>query len=179
MKLSILICTIIGRENYLERLMNILNKQKNDEIEILIECDDKKISIGEKRNKLMEKAKGDYICYVDDDDIVSEDYVVRILEALKSNPDAVGFTAVITIDGNNPKLVYSSNSNSWSKKNDVFLRPIQHLNPVKRNLALQCRFSHISQREDEIYSNKLSDFIKTEVVLENPPVYFYEYTSRK
>ena len=33
------------------------------------------MSVGEKRNKLIHMAKGEYFSFIDDDDLVSEEYV--------------------------------------------------------------------------------------------------------
>ena len=79
MKLSILICTLKGRDEYLNRVLQVLEPQKTDDVEILIESDERQMTIGQKRNKLLDRAIGDYICYVDDDDLVSVDYIEKIL----------------------------------------------------------------------------------------------------
>ena len=94
-KLSILICTIIERKNLLNRLLNILNKQKTDDVEVLVESDNKQISIGEKRNKLLNKAVGDYVAFIDDDDLVSDDYVKKVLQAIESKPDCCGMEGLV------------------------------------------------------------------------------------
>ena len=37
------------------------------------------MSVGEKRNKLINMAKGEYFSFIDDDDLVSEEYVDQVL----------------------------------------------------------------------------------------------------
>ena len=89
-KLSVLICSITSRKILLQNLVEELKRQSIDDtndVEILVEMNNKEITTGAKRNLLLKKARGDYICFIDDDDRVSKDYIVKILEAIKSNPD--------------------------------------------------------------------------------------------
>ena len=61
-KLSILICSLNSRnEKFLSRLKYNLSSQLTDEIEVLIASDNGEMTIGEKRQKLLEKAAGEYI----------------------------------------------------------------------------------------------------------------------
>jgi hypothetical protein len=75
MKLSILICTLPKRIEMYNELIACLTKQIDllpadliNPIEI-VSCSNEFISIGEKRNLLLNEANGDYICFIDDDDI--------------------------------------------------------------------------------------------------------------
>jgi glycosyltransferase involved in cell wall biosynthesis len=77
MTLSILICSLPGRIKYLSELLNVLNPQIEGE-EIIINIDKYK-TIGAKRNDLLNASKSDYVCFIDDDDMVSEDYLDEIL----------------------------------------------------------------------------------------------------
>jgi hypothetical protein len=81
-KLSILICSLNRRKKYLKRLVDILRSQANRDIEVLCDIDNGEVSIGSKRQKLLNSAVGDYVCFVDDDDLVSEDYVDLILDKI-------------------------------------------------------------------------------------------------
>ena len=89
--LSILIPTVVGREHLLERLRSVLNPQLTEDVEVIEQKDNKEISIGKKRQELLEKATGEYVVFIDDDDMISEDYVKSIIKALESEPDCVGF----------------------------------------------------------------------------------------
>ena len=76
--MSILVCTTTERKHFLDRLLDTLNKQITDRIEVIVESDDGIMKIGKKRNMLLDKASGDYVCFVDDDDLVSDDYCEKI-----------------------------------------------------------------------------------------------------
>jgi len=74
MLLSLLICSLKDRQGYLERLMQILDPQLSgieDKVEVIVELDNGERSIGAKRNALLDKAKGEYLAFIDDDDIIS------------------------------------------------------------------------------------------------------------
>ena len=49
--------------------------------------DNGKRSISSKRNNLLHLAKGEYLCFIDDDDSVSEDFVESVTTAIKINPN--------------------------------------------------------------------------------------------
>lgn len=100
MKLSILVPTIPGRQyTFLPKILSQLEEQcRGQEVEVLCLYDNKKMSVGEKRNRLMSLASGKYITFIDDDDRVAEDYVSSIIEAIDNNPktDCIVFDCVCT-----------------------------------------------------------------------------------
>lgn len=72
-----------------------------DEVEILMFTDNKKRSIGAKRDALLQIARGDYVAFVDDDDFVTTEYVKRIVQAIDNplKPDVITFKQMSSIDG--------------------------------------------------------------------------------
>ena len=174
-KLSILICSIKGRESSLNKLLVVLDKQKTDDVEILIEVDDKQISIGAKRNILLKRAKGDYISFVDDDDMVAEDYVSKILKAIETNPDCCGVEGYVIHKRRrkSSKFIHSIQYKEWFEKKGIYYRCPNHLSPVRRELALRVMFPNLSYGEDRIYSNSLLKFLKTEVYIDGQ-IYYYQ-----
>ncbi len=174
MKLSILICSLYSRHKFLDILLHILDKQKNDQVEILVEKDNGKTILGAKRNLLLEKAQGQYICFVDDDDKVSKDYISKILEALKTEPDCCGIEGIIFRRRNTPgKLfIHSIKYNTWFEEDGIYYRCPNHLNPVKREIALQIGFPEKNSGEDHVYSNGIFPLLKTEVYIKGS-IYYY------
>jgi glycosyltransferase involved in cell wall biosynthesis len=173
-KLSILICSLQERADKLRKLLNRLEPQKTEEVEILIELDNRERSTGEKRNALIEKAAGEYIAFVDDDDLVSTDYIQKILAASETSPDCIGMEGLITFQSKNitRKFIHSMKYSSWFTKDDVYYRCPNHLNPVKRDIAKKVGFLNISVGEDHDYSNRLFPLLKTEVYIQEP-IYYY------
>ena len=172
---SILICSLENRKDSLFCLLNILKLQDCDRLEILIMIDDGELSIGTKRNRLLEKAKGDYIAFVDDDDRVVNDYVSKILKALESEPDCCSLEGIIT---NNKKgwsrtFIHSLKYDKWFIKDNVYYRNPNHLSPVRRELALRIRFPDINSGEDKDYSTRLLPLLKIEEKIEGV-LYYYD-----
>lgn len=89
-KLSILICSLDERKDKLKKLTDILNKQTNDNVEILANVDNRTKSVGMKRNELVKEAQGQYVCFIDDDDEIAPNYIPKIMDAIETSPDVVG-----------------------------------------------------------------------------------------
>lgn len=195
MILSILICTIQERkvqyDALVEKIKNQIAKYQLShyslyrEVEVVSICDNKKITIGEKRNKLLDMASGEYICFIDDDDDVSDDYVELIVSTIKRgslnehNVDCIGTQGIITFDGTNERQWYiSKDYGKWYEENNVYYRTPNHLSPVKRELALQVKFPEVNFSEDNDYSQRLFPLLKTEAKIEKN-IYFYKYISNK
>ena len=175
MKLSILICSIFERRRELSGLMDILFPQVSPlkDVQVLIDVDDKAKSIGAKRNDLLQKADGEYIVFIDDDDGIADDYVSKLYHALETGPDCVGIEGVMTIRGHNPKrFVHSLRFQRWTDNGTFYERTPNHWNPVRRELAIKAGFPEINWGEDHAYSNNLYPLLKTEVFVDGP-VYFY------
>jgi glycosyltransferase involved in cell wall biosynthesis len=188
MLFSILICSLHSRKEFLTRIMKILTPQLEgvaDLVEILIETDEREMSIGAKRNILLDKAKGKYIAFVDDDDIVSSDYISKILDALEKDPDVVGMHLLHFNDGAFAGLTYHSlKYRSWFENQDKstglmrYYRNPNHLNPVRRKYAIKTRFPEISMGEDKDYSGNLLQYLETEEYI-TEPIYYYLYRTNK
>jgi glycosyltransferase involved in cell wall biosynthesis len=89
MLLSILITSIPQRQHSLQCLLNELDKQiiNNEEVEICCIIDNKTHTIGEKRNALLNLVHGQFFTFIDDDDMISNDYIKQILNVIKHKPD--------------------------------------------------------------------------------------------
>lgn len=88
--LSILICSIPSRfPSAVELYEGIATMCKGKEIEILMLTDDKKRTIGEKREALKNISNGKYFMFVDDDDSLYS--VEEIYEACKGDVDVITF----------------------------------------------------------------------------------------
>ena len=179
MKLSILIRTIVGREAQFETLYKSLWWQNyNADIEIIVEKDNKELSVGAKAQKLIERANGDYVVFIDDDDAVSNDYIESILEAIKEDPDCIGFKIECNMEGKNEIAIASNRYNDWFENIDGFkyARTIYHKTPVKREIAIKIGFKDMRYGEDHDYSKRLkeSGLLKNEVFIDKF-LYFYNY----
>lgn len=179
MKLTILICSLSSRSHFLKRLTDILDKQVDGiNSQYLVDIDQGQLKIADKRNKLLSAATGEYICYIDDDDLVPEYYVAEILKAIESNPDVVGFKGYMTTNGiKREDFAISTKYKGWYVENGVHYRCPNHLSPVKRELALKVRFEKGKQSgEDAIYSYALLPLLNTEVFIDKD-MYHYDFST--
>lgn len=93
MKLSILVPALESRKTLHERVLPPLEKQVKGfpGVELLVDMDNGEVTSGVKRNRLIKASKGDYFAFVDDDDMVSDDYIDQLLYAMGRTPDVVTF----------------------------------------------------------------------------------------
>ena len=187
MKLSILICSLEKRHAQLQSLLEEIKTQillcdASAIVEVITEVDSKQITTGAKRNNLLNKAQGKYICFIDDDDHIYPNYIKLILEAIESDADCIATTGIYSINGGHPVKWRLSKDFIDEDRMDsnigeiVFFRRANHLTPVKRELALQAMFPDQSNAEDKEYSFRLNPFLKTEVQIKEL-IYHYDYKS--
>jgi len=184
--LSILIPTLQSRQVLYNRLRGDLEAQMGDtgltaEVEILTERDDGAASVGDKRNRLMDRARGQFIVFVDDDDRVSPDYVRRIIEAIRNSPaaDCICFTGEITFRGSHPRrLLHSIGHTDWLEQGGDYLRPPCHIMPIRRNIAVRYRFMPVDYSEDMDWAIRMSHdrALRSEVIIDEV---LYHYDSRR
>ena len=127
---------------------------------------------------LEEMSAADYTSFISDDDWVAPDFVARIMEALGSGPDCVGFRYRYTVDGvPGPGVVHSLRYDGWSgNESGDFTRPIGHYNPIRRELALLAEWKPV-QDADRHWSAALtaSGQLRTEAFIDEE-MYWYRET---
>lgn len=183
---SILICTLPQRKETFQRLYNELMQQiqelhLQDHIEILSFEDDGQHSIGFKRNMLLQASRGEYVNFLDDDDMVHKNYIYMIYSRLRYKPDCISLTGIQTTNGANPVIfIQSLVYDDCYEENGVRCLPPHHTNTIKRSIASQFAFPHICEGEDREWALNLrsSGLLQHEIVIEEP-YYFYYYTPHK
>lgn len=165
MILSILICSLDSRAQMLAALLADLDRQieaadLKDKVEVLTEVDGGTVSIGAKRNMLIARAQGKYVCFVDDDDMVSERYVALLAKACAEGKDCVGFNGRILVGSANKKVwmdwTISVRYKAWSQDKHRYYRSPNHLSPVLRDIAIKFPFPDKSNGEDADYSWRMA-----------------------
>jgi glycosyltransferase involved in cell wall biosynthesis len=180
--LSILICSIEERADQLGRLKRSLEKQgaPSAEVQVLTEVDNRVLSVGDKRNRLLDRSRGAYVAFIDDDDQVSSNYVRLVVEGCRTGCDCCSLLGVHYIDGRfDANFEHSIKHNSWERlPGGLYIRPPNHLNAVRRDYALRVRFPGINVGEDHDYCLRLREYLKTEhPILE--PIYKYQFSAIK
>ena len=180
--LSILICTLpeeyrIPKYNSLVQELQRQCSYFPGQVEILTDSTPRgELTIGGKSNLLISRAKGEYVCRIDDDDKPSRHYIQLILEGCKTGMDIITFDMDFFRDGVYEKTYiinrFLKNGNDWRSKfwaqnynhthtytiNEIFY----HLCPVKRKIANQVKFTDANEMEDVYYSRDITPLIKTE-----------------
>jgi glycosyltransferase involved in cell wall biosynthesis len=178
--LSILICSVDTEERQakLKKLISELNRQisKNfaeEVIEIIIDTDNMDKSVGQKRNDLIEKAQGEFVCFIDDDDFISENYLSTILYHLNPSIDIL-LIAIEHIENgvNKPKIIPSLYIDNLNTGEAVFKTNHFHLCPHKKSIARNVLFEWVNFAEDMLYSQKMVKHINNYFLI-SEPIYIY------
>ncbi len=179
-KLSILIASVTDRARELNILLKEFNRQVGHlPVQIVDYVDNKEISIGMKRQKLLEKCSGEWIVFFDDDDFPMNHYVSEIMKGINTDCDCMGINGIMTTNGERMQTWCHRLGYKWeeNKYGYDYIRPIIHFNPVKRNLALKAGFKDIRFGEDRDYSDRLNPLLKKEYFIEKP-LFHYRYSTK-
>lgn len=155
-QLSILTPTIPGREKQLLELTEKIQKQIGDlPVEHLSLCDNRKRSIGAKRQSLVDIAQGKYIAFCDDDDDISDDYVEEILKATSVDADVITFEQDSFYNEHYSKIVFGlNNQDEGYRPNGITLRAPWHVCAWKKSAVKTCQFGERNNGEDIIRSRQ-------------------------
>ena len=183
MKLSIII-PYYNTEKYTDELLRGLVPQTDDDTEIILVDDgserpfmfDEELEkviyirkenggVSSARNVGLSKAKGQYIAFVDSDDILSNEYVSKVLEAIKSNPDQV-YLSWKSIDGRFGKTIKDEKDEFSNVNRCVWNRVF------KKTYIKDMKFNeNMPVAEDDDFLNRLPEAKSHTFISE--PVYFY------
>jgi len=157
--LSVLILSLTERLDMASILFKKLEKLCSfDDVEILILMDNRKQTITEKRNHLLNIAKGDYVAFLDDDDDVFDDYFDEIVPICRQKKHDVitfnqycnvnGFEFTVTFDHGNP--VEGVNYSFLAQNPDYKVkRPPWHLCVWDSALAKSEKFKEVRNQYNE------------------------------
>jgi len=147
---DILIATIPHRHEKLCGLLAELDRQWQPGLGAIVYRDNLENPTGDKRQALLEASRAQYVSFVDDDDEVSPFFVPRIMGALSCGPDYVGFKVNYWDDGELAmQAEHSLRYDGWHTWPEKLIRDISHLNPLRRELALDGRFTGDSSEDHD------------------------------
>jgi hypothetical protein len=186
MDVSVLICTIPDRNEMFVSLYKRLIYLK-DKVSIRVEIlydDALGITIGEKRNRLLERASGKYCCFIDDDDDVADTYFSTYESAIGSEMDydCVALVGHYYLNGKFMKpFFHSLKYKYWYDDEDGYYRCPNHLNLIKTDICRQIGYTQLNFGEDKDFSERLSEsgLIQTEYSHENLLYLYYKIDLKK
>lgn len=184
MILSILIPTLEERVETFNKLWKKLSTQIGERnVEIVWWVDNGKSVIGNKRNILLDLAVGKYVCFIDDDDDISDNYIDLLLKAAEFDCDCASLKGVMTTNGENPEVFeHSVIYNEWktTDREVKYERFPNHLNMIRADIAKRFKFPEKSYGEDHDWSKQLHEakVLKTEFYIDDI-IYYYKYVQSK
>lgn len=183
MDISILIPTMKHREPLFAQVLAEIKKQATQcpqiRTEILWESDNGEMTLGQKRNVLMDRCSGKYHCFIDDDDVLAPDYLKTFVPMIASgiDYDCASFVGAHYRVGQFTKLFHHSMTYSeWAETPERYIRTISPMNLIKTDIVRQVRYKDIRNTEDHEFSKRLmaSGLLKTEYEINpNHPIYHY------
>jgi len=183
MKLSVLICTIpepFRDKDYISNLARKLTFQAaNKPVQILYLGDNKSMTVGEKRNWLLDISKGERVIFVDDDDQITDNYIEKLLEYCKLDYDCISIGVKMTENKVTERIydyTFKKNINKKDKGIMIAGRMPNHLCLWKREIAKRVKFPGRNLGEDHDWAEqqllKGYSFYDTKEIL-----YYYNFRS--
>lgn len=155
---------------------NALSLFDQSRVEILMLVDNKKAMLGVKRNDLVNLAQGEYIVFVDSDDIIAPDYIKTLLDACETGKDVITFTSMVSLNGGKAKpCYYSKDFKRDYNTNNAYYRIPNHICCVKKEVSLKSSFPALKYAEDVGYAKLLLPHLKTEHKIDRV-LYYYNYS---
>lgn len=186
MKLSIII-PYYNSEQYTRELLDVLAPQMTDEVECVVVDDGSKKAFktdypwckvyrkknggcATARNMGLEKTRGDYVQFIDSDDLVPEYFIEKLLETIEQNPDIIEFSWK-SLSSEGTQHNYKLNTES-----DRLSNPSVCTRTFKRTFIGDVRFNEKKDStEDEDFSRRIgylgNDDINVSVIYD----YMYYY----
>lgn len=179
---TILIPTLGERVKMFDRLMARLMPQVDQfegRVKVLAYWNNGQPGLPEIRQRLVDAVSTDYLSFVDDDDMIAEDFVPAVMRALDSRPDYVGFQVRYYANGARQAMVdHSLRYGEWREEKQPYrlLRDISHINPMRSEVAKAADFRvvPVGQVEDRPWVAQIreSGLLRTESYIDRE---IYEY----
>lgn len=181
-KLSVLVPTVPSRIDFFyPRIIKELLRQTEDrnDVEILGLFDNKKRSIGAKRQSMLDIINGEYVVFIDDDDRISDSYIATIMDAIYQNPDTdcIVFDCIYcpVDNGSREKLCKYGVEFEYGDINggDEWRGKPAHTMVYKTSIAKQEKYSDMNHGEDIDWVKRACSRIKQQTRIDKV-LYYYD-----
>lgn len=122
------------------------------------------LSIGKKRESLVKRAEGKYLCFLDDDEDIAPNYVETLVRLCQHNTDVITFRNLTKTDHYWTIVDMSLNYIVNDQANPKFItrRKPWHICPVRTEFAKLYEFDDINYSEDSNWMEKVLKHCTTE-----------------
>lgn len=181
--LTIAIPSIISRSKEFNILYAFIHNQitdnnLQDEVELIYEIDNKEISIGAKRQILIERATGKFLVMIDDDDWIHDNYVRLVVSAIIDNPgiDCIGYREKCIIINRHERSCISLRFKEWSDNKHGFdhVRTPFFKTPILTDHCKMIGCEDMRFGEDHDFANRIYPLLKNEYFIDKS-MYIYRY----
>jgi Glycosyl transferase family 2 len=161
MSLTICVPVYHKHEMLFNQLANTITSQiKGRDVVIMKLLNRGEKTIGEYRQEMLDQTSTEYITFIDADDRIAPKYMDKVFEGIERGAKAIGFKGQITTNGRNPfTFIHSMRYKKWADVRNrgtvVYQRPLNHLNPIKTEIARQIGYGKLRHGEDLDYSMRL------------------------
>lgn len=195
MDFSVLIATMHSRNNLFQKVLAEVNhqiqvlqtpilkfgfKKRVPNIEVLYEVDNGEMTLGAKRNLLVSRASGKYCCFIDDDDVISPNFLKTFIPMIGADYDCASYVGMYYYRGTSnqyyEKLFYHSlDVKDWYETEDRYWRSVSPMNMIKTDIVRKVQYKDIRNTEDHEFSIRLmeSGLLKSEFKIPYVPIYHY------
>ena len=144
-------------------------------IEVLYFIDNKKRSVGLKRDALLHMSQGKYVTFIDDDDTPADDYITEIMETILEgeNEDVITFDIESDINGAIGISKHNLNFDNQPFSTDGFTRKPWQLHAWKGVLARSFHYPDKQWGEDWGWIKQILPYAKTQVNIDKV-LYYYK-----
>lgn len=174
--LSVLMPTIPQRVQEFTALYNELMSQVTymhtvhptlGQIEVITDTRDRFLdggpSIGAKRDSLLQRAGGKYLCYLDDDESIAPNYLETLVRLCIQNKDVCTFRNITKTDGYWAIIDMSlKHEDEEATPAGIVKRGLWHICPIRSSYAKLVAFPDINWGEDAEWLSKVKGYCKTE-----------------
>lgn len=154
--------TVDGLHCYIKAQIDALKEPRM--VEHLVLFDNRTRSVGLKRQALLDSALGDYIAFVDDDDDVSDDYVIALLTAIIQHaPDVITFEQDAHHDHFHSRVIFGINNpdENFNTNGGITKRNVWQVCAIRREIARRGIFPDIMDGEDRAWCAQIRPFLRT------------------
>lgn len=173
--LSVLIPTIPERVDMFTKLYNEVQRQVEycftvhpslGSVQILVDGSKKflegGLSIGKKREALVNRANGKYLCFLDDDETIAPNYIELLLRAAQKDVDVITFKAFSKLETYWMVAAMGLSNENQEARPGIITRKPWHTCPVISYFAKLHQFDDTSYGEDWAWMEKVLEHCKTE-----------------